>query len=112
MTAEAEGSEILVIADPDTLAGPVVLASGTVLHTVSDRIVTVRLYPDASLDDVHSEPAVRWAGTDPPDTVLADLDPAERLFVDAWLRRRTEKPARPGEGLDWDTPGRLPPDPP
>jgi len=41
---------------------------------------------------------------------LPDFTPAERLFISAWETRRPK--ARPGEGLSWDAPGFLPPDPP
>ena len=41
----------------------------------------------------------------------ADLTPSERVFVSAWEARRQPK-TRPGEGLSWDAPGFLPPDPP
>lgn len=112
MTAADEGSEILVVTGHGKPALPVVEAYGRAVHTVSDRVVTVTLAPEVNLDEVRSDPAVRWAGRTPPDTVVAELDPGERLFVAGWLRRGDEKPPRPGEGLDWDTPGRLPPDPP
>jgi hypothetical protein len=39
------------------------------------------------------------------------LDPREGLFVGAWLQGRQPK-ERPGDGLAWDVPGRLPPDRP
>lgn len=43
--------------------------------------------------------------------VPPDLTPSERVFVSAWEARRQPK-TRPGEGLSWDAPGFLPPDPP
>jgi hypothetical protein len=48
---------------------------------------------------------------DVPDAVLDTLSPVERLFVSAWRSRRSGK-SRPSEGLPWDAPGHLPPDPP
>lgn len=53
------------------------------------------------------------AGELPP-TVLEGLDQSETLFVAAWLSRTKEGPSkqRPGEGLSWDAPGFVPPDPP
>ena len=54
----------------------------------------------------------------PPPGLRETLEPAERLFVDAWLARGRPKPPRPGEGRPWDAgggpgePPRLPPDPP
>jgi hypothetical protein len=107
-----DGSEILVLlrrrgSPPDALS-----AHGHPVQIVSDRVFTLQLAPTASLADLHAEPDVRWAGTSPPPDVLEDLDADEHLFVEGWLVRQAGKPARPGEGLDWDTPGRLPPDPP
>jgi len=42
---------------------------------------------------------------------LPQLDEAEALFVQAWLSSRGQVKQRRGEGLDWDTPPMLPPDP-
>lgn len=43
---------------------------------------------------------------------VADLTPAERLFVDAWRARLDEgTKVRPGDGLSWDATGFQPPDP-
>jgi hypothetical protein len=52
----------------------------------------------------------------PPAGVLATLDLAERIFVDAWLARVQlalgGAGPPPGDGLPWDAPGYEPPDPP
>ena len=40
----------------------------------------------------------------------SNLTSSERLFVSAWKARRRPKTRR-GEGLPWDAPGYLPPDP-
>lgn len=45
-------------------------------------------------------------------SVLANLDRAGRLFLDAWRERAAGKPGRTGEGLPWDATGFQPPDPP
>jgi hypothetical protein len=58
-----------------------------------------------------SDPAVVWAGTEPPASVRDSLAADDLLAVEAWLVRARPK-ARPGEGLSWDAPGRTPPDPP
>ena len=42
--------------------------------------------------------------------VLDDLDAGERLFVEGWIARPTDKSNRVGEGLSWDSPGFEPPD--
>ena len=44
--------------------------------------------------------------------VLDQLEPAERLFVEAWTAAGGPKPGRPGEGRSWDSPGFQPPDRP
>ncbi len=46
-----------------------------------------------------------------PPALRETLSPAEALFVDGWLARRSAKD-RPAEGLPWDAPGASPPDPP
>jgi hypothetical protein len=40
-----------------------------------------------------------------------ELSQSEQVFVSAWEERQQPK-TRPGEGLSWDSPGFLPPDPP
>ena len=55
---------------------------------------------------------------EPPAGLRESFEPAEHLFVDAWLARGGPKPPRRGEGERWDAepapdePPRLPPDPP
>ena len=49
---------------------------------------------------------------DVPSAERARLGPTERLFIDAWELRKRPKLHRKGEGLPWDAPGFLPPDPP
>ena len=44
--------------------------------------------------------------------VLQELDDGARLFVEAWLTPPRDAKDRPGDGLPWDAPGFLPPDPP
>ncbi len=112
MTAQAEIGELLVVfeqegVDLDTLRG-----HGAPVHVVSTRVLTFELASGSDPDDLVAEPSVRWAGFDPPETLLASLDISERLFVEGWRRRRAGKSRRPGNGEAWDTPGRLPPDPP
>ena len=43
---------------------------------------------------------------------LPALDDNETLFAQAWLSRAGKTKQRIGEGLDWDTPPMIPPDPP
>ncbi len=51
----------------------------------------------------------------PPEGVTASHTDGERMFVDAWLARKTPQVTEsnaPGEGLSWDAPGLTPPDVP
>ena len=47
-----------------------------------------------------------------PAEVLKTLNPAETLFVSAWVERSAKPKTRPGDKLSWDAPGFQPPDPP
>ena len=102
-------SEILVVLRQGASPPPDLLASGRVSHSISERVFTLGVDSPASLASLQAAPAVYWAGTRPPDDVREELTTAEQLFIDGWLQRRAGKPERSGEGLDWDTPGRLPP---
>jgi hypothetical protein len=46
------------------------------------------------------------------DSILQQLNSAERIFAEAWVAGRQPKATRPGEGLPWDAPGFQPPDRP
>jgi hypothetical protein len=52
-----------------------------------------------------------YADGAPPEDVMAALNDTEQLFVRAWVERSKDKD-RPGDGLPWDDPDHLPPDPP
>jgi hypothetical protein len=48
-----------------------------------------------------------------PEGLLSELSQEEQVFIQAWVRKRTEpQKQREGDGLAWDAPGLLPPDPP
>jgi hypothetical protein len=98
------GSEILVVLRPGVSPPAEILAWGGISHSISERVFTLAVDSADRLASLQANPAVYWAGTRPPDTVLDELTTAERLFIDG-----SGKPERSGEGLDWDTPGRLPP---
>lgn len=106
------GSELLVlVADEQSLAD--VQQRYTVAQVASPRLVVVAAKPDEAAA-LRAHQGVR-AVTDGPlaDDVVADLDEGERLFAAAWSQRQAEDTKhRPGEGLPWDAPGWLPPDPP
>jgi hypothetical protein len=58
-------------------------------------------------------PEVEAVMTGPADAIPGSLTDSERLFVSAWqTRQQVAAKNRPGEGLAWDAPGFLPPDPP
>lgn len=91
------------------------LSSGySVRQVASPRVVVV----DGSvgvLAGLRSIPGVTVVTRgDAPSGLTEGLDEGEALFVAAWLSRSEEGPPkqRPGEGLPWDAPGFLPPDPP
>ena len=105
-----------------------VLGSGPSAHDASGRCrVTQKVSPRVMLVEATSgEPtgdlkaelealpgvdAILTPGDSPGEEWIASLTRAEALFVQAFLRRSRPK-ERPGEGLDWDAEGFLPPDPP
>lgn len=112
MSRQADGDEILVVLEHGGVDVDTLRDHGAPVHAVSARVVTFELAPGTGPEDLRVEPSVRWAGVDPPEDLLVALDSAERLFVEGWRRRRTGKTVRPGDGEEWDAPGRLPPDPP
>ena len=89
-------------------------ANYNVQHVASPRVFVVVGGQDA-LAGLRAVPGVlaATAGELPP-AALEGLDEGESLFVAAWLSRIKEGPSkqRPGEGLSWDAPGFVPPDPP
>jgi hypothetical protein len=106
------GSEILVVLHPNEAVPDHLGTYGRLVHSASSRVYVLELTPGHELADLMGEPAVRWAGEQPPDDVVRELGDEERLFVDGWLVRRRGKAERPAEGLDWDADGRSPPDAP
>ncbi len=115
MPPSGGNGEFLVVLHRE--AGPEALAalSGQfrVTQVVSPRVVVVKTGPGeppppGSLPGVVT---VTDAELDP--EVSETLDENEALFAAAWTSRMTGPPKqRRGEGLSWDAPGFLPPDPP
>lgn len=105
--------ELLVLIDssrsPETLAG--LRAVAEVRQTLLPRLALV--VAPGGADGVAGVAGVLgvYAEGAPPDDVMAAMNDTERLFVGAWVERSKEKD-RPGEGLPWDDPDHLPPDPP
>ena len=107
-------SEVLIILDRSTPKADLdnVLGVAPVTQSISNRVYLADLN-DAALANVRSMSGVARVvtGAEPAQN-LPPLDDTESLFVQAWLSRRGQIKQRPGEGLDWDTPPMLPPDPP
>ena len=104
--------EVLIVMD--RAAAPAereaVLSAGRVKQSISNRVFEAEVSDDAlaklqSMAGVAKVVTGREAGLPP-------LDDAESLFVQAWISRRGQVKERFGEGLDWDAPGMIPPDPP
>lgn len=104
--------ETLVILDP--------AAVDTALRAIADVARVVQFLPPrlalvaATVDpeQLPAIPGVRQVCEQATIDVSAmDLSDEERVFIQAWQARRQPK-VRPGEGLQWDSPGFHPPDPP
>ena len=80
-----------------------------VKQSISDRVFVADA---ARLDDLRATPGIARVvtGGEPVDT-LPEMTDAERLFAGAWLSSRGAVKSRRGDGLDWDAPGMVPPDP-
>jgi hypothetical protein len=107
-------SEVLIVmdraaADADREA---VLRVARVTQSISNRVFEAEVSDDA-LTKLQSMAGVARVvtGAEPAQN-MPQLEDAESLFVQAWLNRRGQVKQRLGEGLDWDTPPMLPPDPP
>jgi hypothetical protein len=85
-------------------------AFGSVVGRLPPRLVLLAA-PGEQAVDVAMVPGVAGAFTEEvPPEILATFSETERLFVDAWMARHAPQPPPPGDGLPWDSPGRLPPD--
>jgi hypothetical protein len=101
--------ELLVVLRSPLAADQQLSEDVQVVHTASPKVMLVQL--PAGLDAAAALGDVAYAGVEPPPEVLSALGDSERLFVDAWLARRSAEPkARPADGLPWDTEGMSPPD--
>lgn len=105
---------LVVIHDRAAEAFKRLSAGYSVRQAASPRVVIVEASAGA-LAGLRAIPGVTVVtGSDAPTGLTEGLDDGESLFVAAWLSRNKEGPPkqRPGEGLPWDAPGFLPPDPP
>jgi hypothetical protein len=82
-----------------------------VRQAISDRVFVAEV-DDRGLDDLRAKPGISRVvtGGEALET-LPEMTDTERLFARAWLSSRGEVKSRRGEGLDWDTPPMVPPDP-
>jgi hypothetical protein len=111
MTGEAHEDLVILNDDATAQALATLRSVVTVTHVLAPRLVLVKSGVDAAV--LRSLPGVRSVYTDDvPAGVRFALTPSELLFVDGWGIRRHGKAHRLGQGLPWDTPGFLPPDPP
>jgi hypothetical protein len=105
--------EALVILDPadDGGAAQAVRTHARVTQSISPRVLVVST-AGADLERIRMHPGVSRvvAGAAPGE--IPGLDEQEALFVAAWASRQGGKTARGGDGVAWDAPGFLPPDPP
>jgi hypothetical protein len=105
--------EVLVVLGPaiapDSLAA--LKRQYQVTSVLPPRLVV--LSAGADIEALSRRPGVEAVLAQPSDEAPASLSEPERLFVSAWrARQHAEAKTRVGEGLAWDAPGFLPPDPP
>ena len=88
-----------------------VIRAAPATQSISNRVFLAAA-SDAALAGLRSMAGIArvLSGAEPAQS-LPQLDDAESLFVQAWLSSRGQIKQRRGEGLDWDTPPMLPPDP-
>ncbi|MDQ3640035.1 MAG: hypothetical protein M3450_00870, partial [Actinomycetota bacterium] len=84
-----------------------------VLSALPPRLAVIQA-AEPTVAELRRKPDVRFVVTDRVDEqILDDLTADERVFAMGWeLRRTAPRKTRLGEGLAWDAPGFLPPDPP
>jgi len=104
---ETEGVQSIVQA-VETMAGRVLLSF--------PPYAVVALLPTERIDELRANPAIQLVSTEEvAGETLTSASGAMRVAVDAWnehVARHNTPPKRLFEGLSWDGPGRLAPDPP
>ena len=109
MAAGSEAQEVLVVLGPSADREAVVRLA-PIVHSASDRVFAVR-GDSAQVARIRQLPGVTQVLTgEEPEDATHGLSGTEELFARAWLMARQPK-QRKGQGLPWDTPGYLPPDP-
>ncbi|HEX2828920.1 MAG TPA: hypothetical protein VHP37_21400 [Burkholderiales bacterium] len=87
-----------------------VISAAPAAQTISQRVFTSAGGNAAQLRSMAGIAAVLTGGE--PVESLPTLSDTEALFAHAWLSRAGQTKQRPGDGLSWDTPPMVPPDPP
>jgi hypothetical protein len=109
----SEAREVLIAIDDDAMAKVLAALRSVARVTQVHPPHLILVAPGVDLVTLRSLAGVRWVSTDEiPPTARSGLTPAELLFVDGWEQRGQGERGRPGQGLSWDAPGFLPPDPP
>lgn len=106
--------EVLIVLDPSITKADreAAFRVAPVTQSISNRVFLAAVN-DAALAHLRSMAGIARVVTGAePTQGLPQLDYEESLFVQAWLSRHGQVKQRRGEGLDWDTPPMLPPDPP
>jgi hypothetical protein len=106
-------AEVLVILEPsiNEAAREAVTRAAVPTQSISNRVFTA-IVDDTALPRLRSMPGVANVLSSAQHAQnLPQLNDAESLFAQAWLSRQGQAKQRRGEGLDWDTPPMLPPDP-
>lgn len=104
--------EVLIILEPaatDTQRAAVAQAAPAA-QTISNRVFTSVSGDVARLRSMPGVAAILTGGASAQS--LPQLNDHELLFAQAWLSRAGQTKQRPGDGLNWDTPPMVPPDPP
>jgi hypothetical protein len=108
--------EILVVLEtacdglPPPDAGAALRAFGPLTGRLRPRLALLDAPPERAADVARLSGVAGAFTADPPPALRDTFTAAEALFVDAWLARHADEPPPPGDGLPWDSPGRLPPD--
>lgn len=106
VTAQEQTEWLVVLRASD--CAELIEALVPVRQRLGDRVLIVEAADPTLLRRLRYVRAVTDRALDP--ALVADLSDTERLFIDAWVANRTtKKPARRGDGLDWDSEGYEPP---
>lgn len=105
--------EALIILQPSLPAASraAIARVASVKQTISDRVFVADI-SGTTLDALRATPGIDRVAT-PGDAIesLPAMSDAERLFAAGWLSSHGKDKTRPGDGLDWDHPPMVPPDP-